>query len=129
MSRLQVATTNLGGVEVTFWLSGEGYSKLTSLCPCPLWMVKPGLDEKKAMFLSSFEEKTFDFADAWLGRLLEVGPCLLAHPFTLCSIMHASWQAWPAASCSPLHPCHHLPTGGDVGVPVLFQSITEIMFE
>ena len=60
----QVGEANVGGIQVKFWLTAEGFQKLTSLCPCPFWLVKPAADEKKSMFISSLTKITMSFANA-----------------------------------------------------------------
>ena len=53
-------------IKVTFWMSPEGHQKLTSLCPCAVWMMKVVSEEKKAMFSSFSLEETLECADAHL---------------------------------------------------------------
>ena len=62
----QVATTMFGEIPLTFWMSAEGYQKLTSLCPCMVWMMKAVSDTKKAMFAGGAIEETLECADACL---------------------------------------------------------------
>ena len=62
---LQVASVVFGdGCTVKYWLTAEGYQKLTSLCPCAVWFAKAGLEEKKAMFVAGLKESTIECADA-----------------------------------------------------------------
>ena len=51
-------------VKVDFWLSGDGFSKTTSLCPCSVWMVKAGYDAKKALFDVGMENSMVEWPDA-----------------------------------------------------------------
>ena len=52
------------GFAVDYYMNGDGVSKTTSLCPCPLFMMRSGFETKKAMFESRVREKTLQFADA-----------------------------------------------------------------
>ena len=57
-------------ITINFYMSGEGFNKLTSACPCPVWMMKVAADHNKAMFATDTPEETFDVADAPLGRIV-----------------------------------------------------------
>lgn len=60
---VKIATLDLGA-NIDLYMSPEGFQKMASIAPCPVWFMKAGFEEKKAMFVSSFEEETLQFADA-----------------------------------------------------------------
>ena len=57
---------NGDGITMHYFMTAEGFQKLTSLCPCPVWFDKPVTDAKKALFLSSEIEETMECSDAYL---------------------------------------------------------------
>ncbi|CAE7035549.1 unnamed protein product [Symbiodinium sp. CCMP2592] len=67
-----VASATFGdgdGITMHYFMSAEGFQKLTSLCPCPVWFVKPVTDAKKALFESSEVEETVECSDAHGGKI------------------------------------------------------------
>ena len=73
------------GKKVTYWMSPEGFQKMTSLCPCACWMAKAGVEEKKAVFKTGIVESPKDFCDAWPGLPSDCGAscCCLVGPWSL----------------------------------------------
>ena len=78
----QVASATFGdgdGITMHYFMSAEGFQKLTSLCPCPVWFVKAVADARKALFVSSELEETVECSDAYLVCLL-LPQCLFDDP-------------------------------------------------
>ncbi|CAE7717113.1 unnamed protein product [Symbiodinium sp. CCMP2456] len=70
---VKVASATFGnggnGITMHYFMSAEGFQKLTSLCPCPVWFVKAVADAKKALFVSSELEETMECSDAHGGKV------------------------------------------------------------
>ena len=99
------------GKKVTYWMSPEGFQKMTSLCPCACWMAKAGVEEKKAVFKTGIVESPKDFCDAWPGLACLVTVVLRVAVCCWCLVL-GSWssQAWCAADGA-----HDLPFHADAG--------------
>lgn len=73
---LKVATLELD-IDIPLFMTQDGFQKMASIAPCPVFFMKPGFEEKKALFSSAFELETLDFADTQ-GRQRKVH---LQYPF------------------------------------------------
>ncbi|CAE7562263.1 unnamed protein product [Symbiodinium sp. CCMP2592] len=69
---VKVASATFGTLDIDFWMSGDGYNRATSLCPCAVWLVKPGYDLKRAMFDCIYDEDVIEFPDSPEAQTLDL---------------------------------------------------------
>ena len=62
-----MATANFSDSTIDFWLSGEGFNKTASLCPCAPWLMKGGFDVGKSLFSTFLDEKVIRVPDSHLA--------------------------------------------------------------
>lgn len=57
----------MGATTIKYFMTAEGFQKVTCLAPCPIWFMKVSDPSKSAMFSSGRYEKTLEFTNAQLG--------------------------------------------------------------
>ena len=57
----------MGATTIKYYLTADGFQKLTCLAPCPLWFMKVSDPSKSAMFSAGKYDKTLEFTNAHLG--------------------------------------------------------------